>query len=1037
MPARPRSSGLGRRKPKLVARLGRATVAAERGERVSAKDVVRFVEEFAAKVAEAKGKARGVLLLIDEAGKALEFAAHHPERSDVHLLQELAEAASRSGDTPVVIGVFLHQAFDQYASRLGTSQRNEWAKVQGRYEDIPFQEAADQILRLVGVAIGLKSLPDAVRRNGSQVVDELVAVAAPPGMPDKAKLARMLSSTLPLHPVTALLVGPLFRSQLSQNERSLFAFLASSEPGAFQDFLEAPVQAKDTIETYRPDRLFNYLASAFGERLYRSGGRQWAQIDAALSRLPRDAEELDARIVKTVGLLGLLGDAAGLPASERVLQIALGDSSAASKKRISDSLERLRSASVLVFRRFKNSYQIWDGSDLDLEQRVRQALGEIDARTQVLRLLSRAVPPRPLVARRHLFETGTLRYFEVRYGDETVLDGEWAAQESVADGVAWILVPTGEGAARELKARLNKPATWSGLVGGAEKPVVIGVMSEAGQVRAAAAELAALEWVQAHTPELASDPVARKELSGRVLEAEQVLRQEMSGLITGDREAAWYHNGSVLPAVNGRQLSFQLSEICAAVYAKAPRVLNELLNRSQLSSAAAAARRELLIAMIEKRGERQLGIEGFPPELSMYRSVLEEHGLHKEVDGRWRFQEPKQARRGSLTPAIRAIRDWLGKDGIRQPVRRLYDLLGRPPYGIKEGLLPVLLLWVLLRNEAEVALYEEGAFVPVITGPVIERFLRGPDKFEIQRFEIAGAREDIFEEFTGQANLAEQGPLGLVRQLVKTIQDLPDFTRNTRELSPEAIRVRDTIFRAKEPGALIFRDLPEACGYEALAADHRSALPDGLVSDLQAALKELRSAYPSLLQKVRDQVGRAFGIPGQAAALRGELITRAKRLLAVASDPNLRTFLVRAGDDRLDVDGWTVSVATFLGGRPPESWSDPDLQRMSVALALIVRKFGALEAAFMEHQQAGMPEGSLAVRVAITEAGQAEAERVVLVRKDDRGQVDAIAQRLLEAVQSERADASRETIVASMAKVVRQLVEEMDQELDAAPETRE
>jgi hypothetical protein len=51
--------------------------------------------------------------------------------------------------------------------------------------------------------------------------------------------------------------------------------------------------------------------------------------------------------------------------------------------------------------------------------------------------------------------------------------------------------------------------------------------------------------------------------------------------------------------------------------------------------------------------------------------------------------------------------------------------------------------------------------------------------------------------------------------------------------------------------------------------------------------------------------------------------------------------------------------------------------------------------------------------------------------------VDAIAQRLLEAVQSERADASRETIVASMAKVVRQLVEEMDQELDAAPETRE
>ena len=37
-------------------------------------------------------------------------------------------------------------------------------------------------------------------------------------------------------------------------------------------------------------------------------------------------------------------------------------------------------------------------------------------------------------------------------------------------------------------------------------------------------------------------------------------------------------------------------------------------------------------------------------------------------------------------------------------------------------------------------------------------------------------------------------------------------------------------------------------------------------------------------------------------------MARAKRLLAVASDQQLRTFLVRAGDDRLALDAWTVSV---------------------------------------------------------------------------------------------------------------------------------
>jgi hypothetical protein len=100
---------------------------------------------------------------------------------------------------------------------------------------------------------------------------------------------------------------------------------------------------------------------------------------------------------------------------------------------------------------------------------------------------------------------------------------------------------------------------------------------------------------------------------------------------------------------------------------------------------------------------------------------------------------------------------------------------------------------------------------------------------------------------------------------------------------------------------------------------------------------------------------------------------------------------------------------------------------MSVNLAMVARKFTALEAAFLEHQSSGLPEGSVAVRVAVTEAGTEEAERVVLVRKGDRAQVDAIAARLRTAIQAERADASRESVVAGLAHVIRELVSEFDE----------
>ena len=47
-----------------------------------------------------ESKGSGVLLILDELGKFLEYAAMYPERQDIYLLQQLAEAASRSGETP-------------------------------------------------------------------------------------------------------------------------------------------------------------------------------------------------------------------------------------------------------------------------------------------------------------------------------------------------------------------------------------------------------------------------------------------------------------------------------------------------------------------------------------------------------------------------------------------------------------------------------------------------------------------------------------------------------------------------------------------------------------------------------------------------------------------------------------------------------------------------------------------------------------------------------------------------------------------------
>lgn len=66
-------------------------------------------------------KGSGLIVIIDEFGKFLEFSALYPEKQDVYLLQRLAEAASRSREKPFFIIALLHQGFNAYADQLTRS----------------------------------------------------------------------------------------------------------------------------------------------------------------------------------------------------------------------------------------------------------------------------------------------------------------------------------------------------------------------------------------------------------------------------------------------------------------------------------------------------------------------------------------------------------------------------------------------------------------------------------------------------------------------------------------------------------------------------------------------------------------------------------------------------------------------------------------------------------------------------------------------------------------------------------------------------
>ena len=245
-------------------------------------------------------------------------------------------------------------------------------------------------------------------------------------------------------------------------------------------------------------------------------------------------------------------------------------------------------------------------------------------------------------------------------------------------------------------------------------------------------ELASLEWMRGNTPELEGDATARRELRARIAAQRRRLDEILTPILApGDSDlpaSTWFHRGQKQPRISSRRgLQDYLSRLCDDTYPSTPHIRNELINRRELSSAAAAARRNLIEAMIERGDQVDLGIVGTPPEKSMYLSLLRQTGIHRKT-GDAGTSAPLFARADEgIRKVWSAITGYFGQSEREAgPVTALYERLAAPPYGVLAGPMPVLLCAALLANDTRVALYEEGSFIPQLNIAAFERLLRGP-----------------------------------------------------------------------------------------------------------------------------------------------------------------------------------------------------------------------------------------------------------------------------------------------------------------------
>ncbi|OIQ91129.1 hypothetical protein GALL_269820 [mine drainage metagenome] len=858
----------------------------------------------------------GVLLIIDEMGKFLEATALGAG-DDVYFFQELAEAAARTSGNVVVVGI-LHQSFSQYAARLGIDIRDDWAKVQGRFADIPLVAASDEVVELIGRAIESDKRPSwAV--NASEVIAQSIRTRRPAV---GVNFSISLNACWPLHPAMAALLGPISKRQFGQNERSTFGFLASVEPNGFLSYLQATTS--DFVGWYTPSHYWDYLRANLEPAILSSpDGHRWAQAVEAVERTEaKTSDPLHVSLIKNIAIIDLFRNGSGLAAETDVLLSLFFDKS---KSDIDAALEQLSKWRVVLFKKHIGAWSVFEGSDFDIDAAISQARASLPGID--FALLSSLSNLYPIIAKRHYHETGTMRWMELalcRLEDVKQIADNFKPQKGEF-GLFLLALP---GRDSNLSTALQYCQEYSKIT---PWPISIGIAPNHKRIDDLGIELLSLQVVQSRH-ELSGDPVARREVQARLSIVQASLEEQLRAAVIN---AKWVVGAQEI--YSGSRLSTLASNLADITYENAPKLWSELVNRDKLSSNSVKARRDLLYCMLDYEEEESLGIVGFPAERGLYETLLRSTGLHrKDSDGIFRFLPPDEEHASTFKRLWDDAKGLFSDTATRVSVTEIHDLWSAPPYGVRNGAKHVILTAFMLAHKGNIAVYKDGIFIPKLTDADIDEYLQDERRFSLrwiiideEKAHILSGIADILKSVG--VNSAARDPLEAARGLVSLVFGLPAWSQRTHSISQEARSVRDTLLKASDPHKVLFVDL---------AAMLEGSSGADYVKALRGPVVELVEAYEALLHRIEATMLETLDAPIDSL---DRLRARAETLANVTGDLRQDAFAARLAKH----DGSKESIEGILSlaaNKPPRDWNDRDIDSSLLEIARFALRFRQTEA---------------------------------------------------------------------------------------------
>ncbi|SJZ77689.1 hypothetical protein [Selenihalanaerobacter shriftii] len=841
---------------------------------------------------------QGIYILYDEFNKLLE---DNIDAFDGKVLQDFAEMTTRSDENEVHLLLISHKNLVQYTTNLSQDQVDEWKKIEGRFKELDITQYSSQIFELMSNVILKEEKPwETFKDNYQPEFDfyerKLEELNLYPNYNQEEKEEYILEGCYPLHPLTTALL-PKLSQKVAQNERTIFTYLSTDEQNTLGEFLNK--SHSNNFPLVYLSSIYDYFEELMKQEFdYTQVHQAWADSQRALQKVS-SGEEDKINFIKSLGVIYAVNNFTEFSPSKEMLGFALDY---LNDDEFENLINGLIEDKIILYRKSLEQFKFFEGSDIDFRRKINEKRVERSTNFSGKYLLNDYFKPSPVIPKKYNDLYKIRRYFvtEYLYLEELKQIDNWEEylvkyeEKSYIDGaIAYLLLNSKEEIeeAVEILNNISPEETRRIIFVVPKKPVGIDDL-----LRDFDAQL----LLKKDKEFLAKDSLAEQELNLYIEETKQLIDNRLNKFIEPQHNNAhYYYNNEIDFDINSRRrLCEKVSDICLRVFNKTPKINNELIIKNRITAPQRAARKEVVESLMFNDLKERLGISGYGPSFLIYRTIFIKTNLLQKVDedlGVMKFNselsnnesnkevdsdkvnsnkqltisplKEQEAINYKLDSNLKEIMKILQKSyqsDKKQNIGEIYDRLRRPPYGLRLGVMPILLMTAgRINDDLKNVAIRHNDEEREINVKLFEDINKYPARFTLERIAWDETKEEyitflekLFSNRLKDDNSKEVNRLKKIYISIKEwYQALPKYARETKMISKDSLKLSKIINRRTSE---IQKVLLEVMPKKLIGSNLASENIDDLEEIIYDFVKEHNQAYSQLVTRLQIEICDEF-----------------------------------------------------------------------------------------------------------------------------------------------------------------------------------